>query len=72
MILIIVGGKQESFEVAMNHLKRNIPVLVIDGSGGSADFISKGYRMSMKTTCTNELVILSFIIVQAAFLAVYL
>lgn len=49
LILIIVGGKQDSFEISMSYLKKNVPVLVIDGSGGSADFICKGYRMSMHT-----------------------
>ncbi|XP_052079812.1 transient receptor potential cation channel subfamily M member-like 2 isoform X2 [Mytilus californianus] len=46
LIMIIVGGEQDSFEIAMSNLEKKVPVLVIDGSGSAADFISKGYRMS--------------------------
>ncbi|CAC5399911.1 TRPM3 [Mytilus coruscus] len=45
LILIVVGGDENSFKTAMTYLKMNFPVLVIDGSGSAADFICKGYRM---------------------------
>ncbi|CAC5426271.1 unnamed protein product [Mytilus coruscus] len=46
LLMIIVGGEKDSFEIAMSNLEKKVPVLVIDGSGSAADFISKGYRMS--------------------------
>lgn len=46
LIMIIVGGEKDSFEIAMSNLEKKVPVVVIDGSGSAADFISKGYRMS--------------------------
>ncbi|XP_052078265.1 transient receptor potential cation channel subfamily M member-like 2 [Mytilus californianus] len=47
LIIIVVGGEENSFETAMINLKRNVPVLVIDGSGKTANFICKGYRRCM-------------------------
>ncbi|CAG2245406.1 unnamed protein product [Mytilus edulis] len=45
LIVMLVGGEEDSFEAAMVNLKRSFPVLVIDGSGKAADFICKGFRM---------------------------
>ncbi|XP_071123939.1 transient receptor potential cation channel subfamily M member-like 2 [Mytilus edulis] len=47
--MIIVGGDINSFQTAMTSLRRNFPVLVIDESGGAANFISDGYEMIMHT-----------------------
>ncbi|XP_076088140.1 transient receptor potential cation channel subfamily M member-like 2 [Mytilus galloprovincialis] len=45
LIVMLVGGEEDSFEAAMVNLKRSFPVLVIDGSGKAADFICKGFRL---------------------------
>ncbi|XP_052079706.1 transient receptor potential cation channel subfamily M member 1-like isoform X1 [Mytilus californianus] len=47
LIVMLVGGGENSFEAALGNLKRSYPVLVIEGSGKAADFICKGYRMGM-------------------------
>ncbi|CAC5399909.1 TRPM1 [Mytilus coruscus] len=47
LIVMLVGGAENSFEAALVNLERSYPVLVIDGSGKAADFICKGYRMGM-------------------------
>lgn len=48
LVIIVVGGEENSFETAMMNLKRKIPVLVLDGSGKTANFICKGYRICMQ------------------------
>ncbi|XP_052079710.1 transient receptor potential cation channel subfamily M member 2-like [Mytilus californianus] len=54
--MIIVGGEKDSLETAMTYLNKKTPVLVIDGSGSAADFISKGYRMSIHEKGEGKLV----------------
>ncbi|XP_063417314.1 transient receptor potential cation channel subfamily M member 3-like [Mytilus trossulus] len=47
LIVIVVGGDAKSLSLAMSFLKKNDPVLAIDGSGYAADFICQGYAMSI-------------------------
>ncbi|CAC5416873.1 unnamed protein product [Mytilus coruscus] len=58
LILIVVGGDENTFKTAMKYLKMNVPVLVIDGSGSAADFVSKGYRMSIHKNSVEKPVFL--------------
>lgn len=48
-IVIVAGGDQESFENATTYLNRKVPVVVMNGSGSAADFICKGYTLTMHT-----------------------
>ncbi|VDI66637.1 Hypothetical predicted protein [Mytilus galloprovincialis] len=50
VILLIVEGGPKTFEIALESVRKNIPVLVIEGSGKAADFISKGYKLSEDKT----------------------
>ncbi|XP_063417264.1 transient receptor potential cation channel subfamily M member 5-like [Mytilus trossulus] len=47
LIPIIIGGSSSSFEIAMSYLQETRPILLLDGSGGAADFIWKGYNLIM-------------------------
>ncbi|XP_063417313.1 transient receptor potential cation channel subfamily M member 2-like [Mytilus trossulus] len=57
IIMIIIGGDENSFVTAMTYLKMNYPVLVLEGSGRAADFICKGYRLSTFRTSEDKCVL---------------
>ncbi|VDI20399.1 Hypothetical predicted protein, partial [Mytilus galloprovincialis] len=50
VILLIVEGGCKTFERVLLSVKRGMPVLIIEGCGKAADFISKGYRLSENKT----------------------
>ncbi|CAC5410874.1 TRPM3 [Mytilus coruscus] len=54
VILLIVEGGPKTFEIALESVNKNIPVLVIEGSGKAADFISKGYKLSEDKTSEGK------------------
>ncbi|XP_052079375.1 transient receptor potential cation channel subfamily M member 1-like isoform X1 [Mytilus californianus] len=54
VILLIVEGGSKTFEIALESVNKNIPVLVIEGSGKAADFISKGYKLSEDKTSEGK------------------
>ncbi|CAG2255385.1 unnamed protein product [Mytilus edulis] len=57
IIMIIIGGDENSFVTAMTYLKMNYPVLVLEGSGRAADFICKGYRLRTFRTSEDKCVL---------------
>lgn len=65
--MIIIGGDENSFNTAMDFLRMEYPVLVLDGSGGAADFICKGYRLS---TYKTRYVSYWFIVIPGFFLVI--
>ncbi|CAG2255382.1 unnamed protein product [Mytilus edulis] len=72
IIMIIIGGDENSFVTAMTYLKMNYPVLVLEGSGRAADFICKGYRLSTFRTSEDKCVLSDTFISEMAEAAKYI
>lgn len=47
VVLVLIEGGYEDLETARNMLKNEMPVIVIDGSGGAANFLAACYRGSL-------------------------
>ncbi|KAK7491216.1 hypothetical protein BaRGS_00017487, partial [Batillaria attramentaria] len=55
-VLIVVEGGVGTMKTVMQSVKRNMPVVVIDGSGRAADFIAIAYRLTKSVTDEDKTV----------------
>ena len=65
VVMLVVEGGVNTMTTVSQAIEQNIPVLVLNGSGRAADFISVGYTKSMDT---REYVQLLFVLLRFSFL----
>ena len=46
VVLLVLEGGENTLMTAAQEMMRNIPVVIIQGSGRAADFIAHGYRVT--------------------------
>jgi DUF917 family protein len=46
VVLLVLEGGMSSIESAAAAIKNNIPVVVFEGSGRAADYLSYGYKIT--------------------------
>lgn len=46
VVLLVLEGGENTLETAAEAMRKNTPVVVIQGSGRAADYIAYGYRIT--------------------------